>query len=42
MEKAYKKYFNDNRLDLSYNGLINQSELFKELGKESNINNEND
>ena len=42
MEKMYKKYFNDNRLDLSYNGLINQSELFKELGKESNINNEND
>ena len=42
MEKTYKKYFDNNRLDLSYNGLINQSELFKELGKESNINNEND
>ena len=41
MEKIYKKYFKNNiRLNLSYNGLINQYELFPVLGEEDNKNNE--
>ena len=42
MEKKYKKYFKNNiRLNLSYNGLINQYELFPVLGEEDKKNNEN-
>ena len=42
MEKIYKKYFKNNiRLNLSYNGLINQYELFSVLGEEDKKNNEN-
>ena len=42
MEKKYKKYFKNNiRLNLSYNGLINQYELFSVLGEEDKKNNEN-
>ena len=41
MEKIYKKYFKNNiRLNLLYNGLINQYELFPVLGEEDNKNNE--
>ena len=41
MEKKYKKYFKNNiRLNLLYNGLINQYELFPVLGEEDNKNNE--
>ena len=41
MEKIYKKYFKNNiRLNLSYNGLINQYELFPVLGEDKK-NNEN-
>ena len=41
MEKIYKKYFKNNiRLNLLYNGLINQYELFPVLGEEDKKNNE--